>query len=217
MSSQLDAMRIAAEAMRHQSMYESFLSASVLPEMAKANRQPGDADLLHREMSNEDWAQGMSKAFSNAKFARLTEACIDIAHRDFIARWPVNALTFELNGRFPDDNPLSIAITRAYEYLVQDREEPRWQALLIFSLARMIAVNSKRGFESNQWTEATLMYFDMEKSLLSGDGAALARSVVKLDKMSGSKLPDMVGPRMLHALAEAAINATGSSMFNRTQ
>lgn len=57
----------------------------------------------------------------------------------------------------------------------------------------------------------------MEKSLLSGDGAALARSVVKLDKMSGSKLPDMVGPRMLHALAEAAINATGSSMFNRTQ
>jgi hypothetical protein len=217
MSDPVGSMRIAAESIRHTSMYETFVAGSVSPGMPKANLPPGEPDPLHRDLSDEDWAQGMSKAFSNPSFARFAQTCIDVAHRDFAGRSPVAALSFELNGTFPDDHPLSVAITRAYNYLVQDRQEPRWQALLLFSLARMIAVNATKGYKSKEWTQVTLHYFALEKSLLSGDGTSLAKGIVELDKWSGKNLADVVGHRMLHALAEAAINAGSSSMFNRTQ
>lgn len=165
-------------------------------------------------VSDEAWAASMGRAFAHPQFVALLEQCVKIAHQQFWKSDPVQALVFGHNTRPPADDPLALAITQAHHRLAADPSNPRWLTLALFCVARMIAVNAKKGFDSDQWTDFTLLFFDLEKRLLNGDGLNLARGIVQAnDRFFDGQLPQLIGGRMLHGLAEAAINAPRSRMF----
>jgi len=46
----------------------------------------------------------------------------------------------------------------------------------------VIAVTSSKSYESDEWTDVTLMWFDLEKSFLEGAGRDTAKGVLELKK-----------------------------------
>ncbi|WP_250482433.1 hypothetical protein [Caballeronia sp. GACF5] len=77
----------------------------------------------------------------------------------------------------------------------------------------MIAVTSSKSYESDEWTDVTLMWFDLEKSFLEGAGRDTAKGVLELKKELLPDLPKIIGSRMMHGLAEAAINGGETRLF----
>jgi len=78
----------------------------------------------------------------------------------------------------------------------------------------MIAVNSARMYHADQWSDATLHVFALERDFLMADGASTAKLLVELDtKFFNRQIAEMVGSRMMHGLAEASINAYDLALF----
>jgi hypothetical protein len=153
---------------------------------------------------------------SNRQFVALTESIIQRGHKAFwSSKDPMSAVMFNGNGRPPDDDPIGQAIVRGHRKLVSDPNGPGWIALTLFCLARMAAVNATLGFDSDQWTDATLMWFDLDRFIFDGDGADVARLIVKLDRsFLDGQIATLVGDRLLHGLGEAAINASDTTLFH---
>ncbi|KVP39897.1 hypothetical protein [Burkholderia ubonensis] len=168
-----------------------------------------------RDVTPEQWATGMTAAFRNAKFVSLLESIVAIAHRSFWSSDPANALRYGGNGKAPADDPRMLAIARAHRRLSSDPAGPGWVTLALFCLARMIAVNSQRLFDSNEWSDATFLWFALERDFLTANGASTAKLVVEADsKLFGHELAGLVGSRMMHGLAEAAVNAYDKPFFH---
>ncbi len=159
------------------------------------------------------WAEGMQQAFRNQKFVDFIDQMISIAHTKFWSSDPYVALQFNKNQPAHPDDPIVLAITRAHRKLTGDPRQPGWIALALFCLGRVIAVTSSKSYESDEWTDVTLMWFSLEKLFLEGDGRDTAKAVLELKKELLPNLPEIIGSRMMHGLAEAAINAGETRLF----
>jgi hypothetical protein len=155
----------------------------------------------------------MQQAFRNQKFADFIDQMIRIAHTKFWSSDPYLALQFNKNRPAHPDDPIVLAITRAHRKLTGDLRQPGWIALALFCLGRVIAVTSSKSYESDEWTDVTLTWFSLEKSFLDGDGRDTAKAVLELKKELLPDLPEIIGSRMMHGLAEAAINAGETRLF----
>ncbi|WP_250538983.1 MULTISPECIES: hypothetical protein [unclassified Caballeronia] len=168
-------------------------------ELAQALREaPLGAARMAKQLkavAPQAWAEGMQQAFRNQKFV------------DFI-----DQMIRKNRPAHPDD-PIVLAITRAHRKLTGDPRQPGWIALALFCLGRVIAVTSSKSYESDEWTNVTLMWFSLEESFLEGDGCDTAKAVLELKKELLPDLPEIIGSRMMHGLAEAAINAGETRLF----
>ncbi len=162
------------------------------------------------------WALSFEKALDNAKFVALLQATIEAGHQAFWAQKdPLSALLFGGNQRPPEDDPIAQAIVRSHRRLTADKAGPGWTALALFSLARMVAVNAGLSYDRNQWSDVSFAWFDLDGKLFEGDGEAVAKLLVKLDRnVLRGDMAKLVGARMLHGLAEAAINARETALFS---
>ncbi len=162
----------------------------------------------------DEWAIGMKEAFKRKEFRSLVSRIIDIGHAEFWKTSPKEALMFGNNKELPDSAPLLIAYTKAHRHLCGNNESPRWISLVMCAFSRMIAVNSSMGFDSNEWTEFTLSWFDLEKLFLQGNGKRFASKLVSVDReYFEGKMSELNGSRLPHALAEMTINAPDTSFF----
>jgi hypothetical protein len=179
-----------------------------MPDSARAQSQR----LL--DVSVEGWAEGLFGAFQNRAFMGLIEASIRVAHKWFWKGDPIEALMFDGNPRLHADDPIALGASRAFRRLVADPQDPRWLTLALFCLARAIAVNTKGNYHADAWTDATLVWFDLEKTFLGGDGPSFAQQICELDRdMFDGRLPEIIGTKMLHGMAEASINAYDKAFF----
>lgn len=164
----------------------------------------------------EVWAAGMKAAFANEKFSEMLNASIVLAHRSFWGSNPDEALKGLLGSEVQGFHTVAPVLAPAYRRLTASETDPGWIALALFSIGRMIAVTGRREYESNQWTEASLLLFDVERAWLQGEGKALASLLVRYDAMAfRGKLAELLGPRMLHGLAEAAANIPEARLFSK--
>jgi len=164
------------------------------------------------ELKPDEWAKGIAEAFRSRVFSTFLEQAISVAHKDFWSSDPAAALQFAGDLKAPD--PRALAIVRAHRRLTADPKGPGWVTLGLFCLARAIAVNAKVQFERDVWDEATFLWFDLESRFTKGDGVAVAKLVVKANRtFFGNNLPEVVGSRMLHGLAEAAANTPFKAFF----
>jgi len=162
-----------------------------------------------------EWAARFMPALRNAAFVGIVRSIIERSHKAFWGdKDPTSALVFDANTRPPPGDPMAEAIVRAHRKLVADPSGAGWYALTLFCLARMAAVNAKTGYDSDQWTDLTLLWFDLDTKMFDGHGAAVATLIVRLDRdiMKGN-LFQLIGDRSRHGLAEAAINATDAQLF----
>ena len=231
-SLQVESLRLAAELVCVPAVQGEFLSERLRHGPSLAERVRGVAGGFQHAAANDprtigtnaefgpgpassaDWAAGMVAAFHNREFGKILETAIAIAHRDFWGKDPVGALVFGLNARPPNTDSIAIAIAQAYRRLVGNAQDPGWTALALFTIARMIAVNGRRQFDSNEWTDASLAMFDLERFFLAGDGKNMAQALVVVNRRYfRGQLAQILGGRLLHGLAEAAINATGATIF----
>ncbi|WP_198363776.1 hypothetical protein [Burkholderia ubonensis] len=167
-----------------------------------------------RDVSVDQWATGIEAAFGNAKFVALIERTVAVAHKNFWATDPAKALQFGGNRKPPEDDPCMLAITRAHRRLTSNPTGPGWITLALFCMARMIAVNAHTSFESDEWSEASFLWFALERDFLLADGASTAKMVLEADKRYlRGELPNIIGARMMHGLAEAAINGYDKPFF----
>ena len=167
-----------------------------------------------RDVTPEQWAAGMTAAFRDSKFVALVERTVAIAHKGFWSSDPAKALQYGGTGKAPDNDPRLLAIARAHRRLSSDLAGPGWVTLALFCLARMIAVNSQRLFDSDEWSDATFLWFALERDFLTADGASTAKLLVEADrKFFNNELAGLVGSRMMHGLAEAAVNAYDKPFF----
>jgi len=215
----------AAELIRHTHVLSTGLSNRVLTHLATANTDQAAQIKAGfeeaRDAANPEkvtpamWAESFGKALENSRFVALLQATINEGHKAFCAeKDPLSAAIFGGNTRLPEDDPKAQAILSAHRRLTEDKGGPGWTALSLFCFTRMVAVNAIRSYDSNEWTELTFLWFDLENKIFSGDGASVAKLLVKLDRENlRNSMAQLVGPRMLHGLAEAALNARETSLF----
>lgn len=86
--------------------------------------------------------------------------------------------------------------------------------MALFCFARMAAVMATRSFDSNEWTDLSFVWFELDSRLFDGEGVPTAKLLVKLDREAfRGDLAKLVGQRMLHGLGEAALNAWKTPRF----
>jgi hypothetical protein len=159
------------------------------------------------------WAAGMRAAVANPRFREFLTSCVKVAHRQFWGSDPNAALQFGGN-RLPPGTPIADACARAHRRLASDPDDPRWRALAIVCLGRMIAVTTRAQFDSPEWTDFTVFMMQLERHFLLAEGKQVAHSLLRADKAYfEGQLVSLIGGRMLHGLAEVAINATHSRFF----
>lgn len=159
------------------------------------------------------WAEGMAPALENPRFRDFLADCAKAARSQFWSGDPNAALQFDGN-RLPHGTPIGDACARAHRRLLGDPNEPRWCALALFCLARMIAVNSKEQFNSLEWTDYTVFMFRLEAAFLGAKGKEFAHSLLRGNKTYfDGQLHALIGENMLHGLAEASINTRHTRFF----
>lgn len=156
------------------------------------------------------WASGMRVAFANPRFREFLTSCVKVAHRQFWGSDPNAALQFGGN-RLPPGTPIAEACARAHRRLASDPDDPRWPALAMVCVGRMIAVTTRGQFESPEWTDFTLFMMQLERHFLLAEGKHFAHALLRANKTYfDGQLVSLIGGRMIHGLAEVAINATDS-------
>jgi len=134
-----------------------------------------------QNLTAEKWSENFKDAFYNKMFLKMLEETIAIAHRDFWKQKPLDALQFDGNN-LPANTVYGRAITNAHKRLVQSPKDPRWITLAVFCFARVVAVNTKAGFDSTEWNSFTFAWFDIEKAFLNGNGKRFATMVLSMNR-----------------------------------
>lgn len=202
----VDGVRMASAITLHKNIMPTY-SASKIPDAMKQAMAP--------EKSTSLWSKKFIKAFKNKAFCRLIDSIIEIGNDSAWKDDPKKALMFGDNKMPPDDAPQLISYINVRKKLCSNKFNAHWVALAISAISRMIAVNASNGFESNEWSEFTLAWFDIEKHFISGDGKRLAESLVNADsKFFENKMNSLIGTRLTHALAELSINTYDTEFFN---
>jgi hypothetical protein len=165
-------------------------------------------------ISTKKWAMRFRAAFRNPEFVEFLNVTLYFARRHFPAK-AKPPFMIDNDGRPVLDDPIAQAIERGCHRLLADPDEPRWLALSIFCLARIIAVNTARRFEMSEWDELTLATIDLEKTFLAGSGAVFARRMLQVNQdFFERRLPEYIGEHMFQGLLEAAINAPDTAFFH---
>lgn len=165
-------------------------------------------------LPEEDWRQGFQRAFRSKPFVKLVNDTISIAHKSFWKDDPKQALAYGGNTVPPDNDVYTSAIRSVHKELVSDPSSPKWLTLVLFCFARMIATNANSAFGAHEWTDFTFLWFDVERSLLAGEGQNFANSLLWANKeFFDGNLPEIVGSRVMHGLAEMTINAGDNDFF----
>lgn len=162
------------------------------------------------------WARRFVGAFDVPRFRRLLSDCIVTCAPSLASADAHLSLMFGENRRPPDDAPQLLAFQRAQRHLgaAGAAARPRWQALVVFCVARFVAVTASRSFHADTWTDFTLELFDAERNLLQGDGAAFAKCIARMNQVHFRRaLPQLLAQRIGHGLAEAASNTADSPFF----
>lgn len=202
----VDGVRMASAIALHKNIMPTYL-ASKMPDSMKLMMIP--------EKPTELWSKNFIKAFKNKAFYRLINSIIEMGNDSAWKDDPKKALMFGDNKMPPDDAPQLISYINVRKKLCANKFNAYWVALAISAISRMIAVNASRGFESDEWSDFTLAWFDIEKHFLSGDGKKLAKSLVSADsEFFENKMDTLIGTRLTHALAELSINTYDTDFFN---
>jgi hypothetical protein len=201
----IDGVRMAADIVLHKNIMPTYL-ASKMPDAMKQIMAP--------EKSTSLWSKKFIKAFKNKEFCRLIDSIIAIGNDSAWKDDPKKALMFGDNKMPPDDAPQLISYINVRKKLCSNKFNAHWVCLAISAISRMIAVNASNGFKSNEWSEFTLAWFDIEKHFLSGDGKRLAEALVSADsEFFEGKMNSLTGTRLTHALAELSINTYDTDFF----
>ena len=186
---------------------DGMLQVFAALEAARDAKKPAD-------LSPPAWATSFLPALANARFVGLLQALAAKGHAVFWESKDPGAALLSATGKIVGDAAQQAALERAFRKLAADQQSPGWTALSLFSMARMVAVNANRSYDSNEWSEASLFWFDLDTKLFEGAGPATAKLLLKLDRdILDGELVELVGPRMLHALAEAAYLTQEAALF----
>lgn len=117
------------------------------------------------------WAESMAKGYLKHSDG---QACIDLCWKSSIASLrnfdPVQGLSGFLKGGKPIDPSVADKLVAAKKILLENPDDYRWLGLVYFCYSRMISVSSKKGFDENEWGDATLLLIMVEKVFSAGKG-----------------------------------------------
>ena len=180
----VDGVDMASAIVLHKNILPTYLF-SKMPDNMKHIMAPDISAVL--------WSKKFIKAFKNKNFCRLIDSIIELGNDSAWKDDPKAALMFGDNKMPPDDAPQLISYINVRKKLCASKYNAHWVSLVIASLSRMIAVNASRGFKSDEWSEFTLVWFDIEQQFLSGDGKAFAESLVAADsKFFDNKMNSLI-------------------------
>jgi len=170
---------------------------------------------LFEDVDLQQWSRRFEAAFRNQEFDQLIRSCVEASLAGIRDTHPGGAFAFGGNTRSADDSPQVMAYRLAADHLIGNSGGARWLTLTLFALTRAIGVNASQGFQSDQWSEATLMWFQLERDWLNGNGEQVAKLLVEMNReiFSGA-IPQIVGGKIDHALAELVLNAFDSRFFS---
>ncbi len=201
-----EAVRLSSEIVLHPNMRETFLMT----------RQNGFAGLLESlDLTKADWEKGFEPAFKNRWFQDIIKQVAEDALPQIWAIKAVDILQYGENKRPPDDAPQVTGINLVKRKLCADLSSPLWSALVIASLARAIGTNAKLSFDSNEWSEASMQWMALDKSLMTGEGKAFAEQLHTLDReYLDNALKGLLATRVPHAIAELSVNTLDTEFFS---
>ena len=200
------ALRLASEIVLHPNMRKTFL-------MTRQNGFTGLIDGL--DLDRDEWEKRFEAAFKNRWFKDTIAQIAQDALPKIWASKAVDILQYGDNRRPPDDAPQVQGINVAKRKLCADPSSPLWSALVIASLARAVGTNATHSFDSNEWSEVTMLWVSLDKSLITGDGKAFAQQLHSLERdCIDTALKDLLAPRMPHALAELSVNTLDTEFFS---
>lgn len=202
----IDGVYMASTIVLHKNILPTYLTSKMPADMKH---------IIAPEISPSLWSKKFIKAFKNKSFCRLVDSIIKIGNDSAWKADPKKALMFGDNKMPPDDAPQLISYINVRKKLCASKHNAHWVSLVIASLSRMIAVNASSGFKSDEWSEFTLVWFDIEKQFLTGDGKAFAESLVSADNnFLDNKMDSLIGSRLIHALAEFSICTYDTDFFD---
>jgi hypothetical protein len=159
------------------------------------------------------WAQAFQSITTKPNGLRLLNDAVMVAQRALPAYPSELRDTLPHKPDFPDE--CCAAYRRTREHLLASPRSPRWLALALFALGRVIGSSTRAGYHADQWNEGTFFWFDLERAWLQGDGARPAQLLVQGNKkFFRNKVADNLGSDMPRRLAESASIAPGWSLFH---
>lgn len=228
-------LTLAAELVRTPAIQRTFKTADLLKEdgpvvIAREVKFSGKEDVARLMSSLPGLSHSMSstKPCSDAAWAAQfsvafeTHGFQDIVQHSTETAWPIfrkvniaEVVSGMAQKPAVEDRPMLEAVSRVHPVMAADGDNERWAALVVFSVARLIAETAHSEFQSEKWTELSYLSFALEKSFLVADGATAASLIVELDtKFMSGELSNHIARQMLKALVEAAMAKPESAFFN---
>jgi hypothetical protein len=173
--------REAASLIFHKEMLPAFLISKMSPEAAFKISQPEALD---------EWAKGMAELYENSR-----------AYREYISKifeHSISGLTEEIKpealGEWRTDKTQRTLVS-SQRFLLDNQSDPKWITLIHFCISRALATTARNGFESNEWSEGTMFFMQLDRAFSTGEckqfGRMLANEMSKYyDK---DALPRMIG------------------------
>lgn len=156
------------------------------------------------------WSKGMASAYVKSKtLSAFVNQCIEESHAGLKNSDGQDHLR-EFSRRGVKVSPDAVdVLKKARAFLLSAPSDSRWLGLVFFSLSRAISTTSRRSFDEDVWTDASLFAMQLERAFCDTDGREFSRIVGSLN----NDFPQQIGPKAGIGLATMVSLDSTSSFF----
>ena len=63
--------------------------------------------------------------------------------------------------------------------MLDNQSDPKWIALIHFCISRALATTARKGFESNEWSEGTMFFMQLDRAFSTGECKQFGRMLTQ--------------------------------------
>lgn len=150
------------------------------------------------------WCADLRGAWQDTGFQKLIGQIVETGQQHLQQRSAEEAVPEALK-----ENPdAAQAMQRFGELCLRMRGEDayaQWLAMALIGCYRVCAVNAAQAFSAEQWNEIAVRWMQAEAYFRAGRGGELGAVLPELNRLTGERLPTLVGERIVFGLAELSV------------
>lgn len=174
-------------------------------EAAKATRMtdvPDDVAQTPEDAAR--WCAGLRGAWQDTSFQKLIGQIVETGQAHLQQRSAEEQLP-EGMGDNPDAAQAMQRFGELCERMRGEDAYAQWLAMALIGCYRVCAVNAAQAFQAEQWNEIAVRWMQAEAYFRAGRGGELGAVLPELDRLTGERLPTLVGERIVFGLAELCV------------